>query len=204
MLGFSWMEGGINGQSLGLQASRQLTESWNLSPVIDPDKLYRMRCAYQAVVSAPGTECDRCCERLYEIMGPNIVNPQFRDCVLPRGWFSVGCKHDVPKNACYVGHHCNTYVWVLPDGLDGLTRLTLTILNLATASPQTVSVQTTYTPDPKSAASKYGKPSQVQVTATEEVYTPPGPCQPSGVAPAVRPSRDIPRPLSSTLINPIR
>jgi hypothetical protein len=32
----------------------------------------------------------------------------------PRGWFGVVGKKDFPKDARYVGKHCDTYVWVLP------------------------------------------------------------------------------------------
>ncbi len=31
------------------------------------------------------------------------------------GWFSVGRKRDVPKDACYVGRFKDCYVWVGPD-----------------------------------------------------------------------------------------
>jgi len=45
------------------------------------------------------------------------------------GWYSTGTKHDVPKDACFVGHHCKTYVWVRPDQMDGLNKFTLAILD---------------------------------------------------------------------------
>src|SRR5262249_12109574 len=54
------------------------------------------------------------------------------DCMLPTGWFQIGCKKDVPKNACYVGHHCDTYVWVLPHDVDALSRFTITVMDIAT------------------------------------------------------------------------
>lgn len=47
------------------------------------------------------------------------------------GWFHVGKKHDVPKNACFVGHNCDTYVWVMPDQLDGLNKFTLAIMDFS-------------------------------------------------------------------------
>ena len=33
------------------------------------------------------------------------------------GWFHVGRKRDVPKDACYVGKCGNSYVWVGPEGV---------------------------------------------------------------------------------------
>ena len=47
---------------------------------------------------------------------------------VPVGWFCVGRKSDVPKDACFVGHYCETYVWVPPQGVDDLSRFTLIIL----------------------------------------------------------------------------
>jgi hypothetical protein len=51
---------------------------------------------------------------------------------LKPGWFGVGQKRDVPKHACYVGHYCHTYVWVPPENVELLTRLTLAILDIHT------------------------------------------------------------------------
>jgi hypothetical protein len=48
------------------------------------------------------------------------------------GWFHVGRKKDVPKDACYVGHYRDCYVWVGADGLEELTQLTVKVLNFAT------------------------------------------------------------------------
>jgi len=45
------------------------------------------------------------------------------------GWYNVGKKHDVPKDACFVGHHCDTYVWVGPAQMDALNKFTLAILD---------------------------------------------------------------------------
>jgi hypothetical protein len=53
------------------------------------------------------------------------------------GWFHVGFKHDVPKDACYVGRSGNRYAWVCPDGIDGLTEFTLTVLKLSSLIKET-------------------------------------------------------------------
>ena len=49
------------------------------------------------------------------------------------GWYHVGRKHDVPKNACYVAHHKNVYVWVAPEEVNELTEFTLSVLEMASA-----------------------------------------------------------------------
>jgi hypothetical protein len=115
-------------------ASRNVTENWSLAPVTDIDNLRRIRCAYQLLVLGGGetTDCDRCAELLQRFY---LGETDRMDCVLPTGWYHTGCKKDVPKDACYVAHYCNTYVWVLSDGIDGLTRFTMTVIDLATGKP---------------------------------------------------------------------
>lgn len=48
------------------------------------------------------------------------------------GWFFVGSKCDVPKDACYVGHCGKTYAWVMPNQTRDLANFTLAILDIAT------------------------------------------------------------------------
>jgi hypothetical protein len=115
-------------------ASRNLTENWSLVPVTDIDNLRRIRCAFQQLVLSGGetTDCDRCGELLQRFY---LGETDRMDCVIPFGWYQTGCKKDVPKEACHVAHCGKTYVWVLPDGLDGLTRFTMTVIDLATGKP---------------------------------------------------------------------
>lgn len=49
---------------------------------------------------------------------------------VPVGWFRMGRKCDVPKNACYVGHHRDRYAWVTAEGVEGLSQFTLAILTV--------------------------------------------------------------------------
>jgi hypothetical protein len=60
---------------------------------------------------------------------------------LDSGWYHVGARRDVPKDACYVGHYrgCGgeCYVWVCPDGRKSLAELTLNVLKLATVFQDT-------------------------------------------------------------------
>jgi hypothetical protein len=53
------------------------------------------------------------------------------------GWFHVGRKKDVPRDACYVGHHGHRYVWVGPEGRDALTEFTLTVMRFSTLIKET-------------------------------------------------------------------
>jgi hypothetical protein len=53
------------------------------------------------------------------------------------GWFQVGRKRDVPKDACYVGRCGTTFVWVGPEGRDQLTEFTLTVLKITSLIKET-------------------------------------------------------------------
>jgi hypothetical protein len=53
------------------------------------------------------------------------------------GWFQVGRKCDVPKDACYVGCHCDCWVWVPAEGREGLTEFTLAVMKLSTLIKET-------------------------------------------------------------------
>src|SRR5262249_58777898 len=39
------------------------------------------------------------------------------------------------KNASYVGRYGDPCAWVLPDGIEGVTRFTMTVIDLATGKP---------------------------------------------------------------------
>jgi hypothetical protein len=44
------------------------------------------------------------------------------------GWYHVGRKRDIPKNACFVGHCNDRYAWVSADGLAQLSEFTLKVI----------------------------------------------------------------------------
>jgi hypothetical protein len=139
--------------------SRNVTENWSLAPVTDIDNLRRIRCGFQLVVlGRETTDCDSCLDLLRRFY---LGETDRMDCMFPTGWFQTGCKKDVPRAACYVARCGDTYVWVLPDGLEGLTRFTMTVIDLATGKPHAPmkTVQRTYKAD--------GTLDNTQVTTTE-------------------------------------
>jgi len=113
---------------LGLQATREVQEQWTLAPVVNPDKLRAIKSIFQLVAMGHTTdpEADTL---LTSFLGEGYMQ------WIHQGWYCVGRREHVPTNACYVGHAGGTYVWVTPDGLEGLSRLTLVILNVATLDP---------------------------------------------------------------------
>ncbi len=191
--GFTWDATGFSSPALNLSGTRNLTEAWTLAPVLDPDKLDRMRCAYQVLIGADSSECrpdcQSCKSRLCDVLGPDICDDSKLMCFIPQGWYCVGKKHDVPTDASYYGHYGETYVWVNHQGVGGLTRFTLTILNLATADPGSRKVVRTYG---SSKDLEANNPSKIEVTSEEPVVD----CTKCGAAaPAkhAQPSRNIPR-----------
>jgi hypothetical protein len=137
------------GLSGGAQRSQQ--EAFTVTPVNDPRKLELMRCAYQKAVANCGRgavsgDCPDCETRfkVFYTGDPNgnvrqaangIVTPEFLNSSCC--WFHVGCKKCLPKHCdCIaVGEYCGCYVWVLPEGQDQLTKLTLAILDYAVHDP---------------------------------------------------------------------
>lgn len=147
--------------TLGLNfgVSRTCLESFTLTPINDPKKLELMRCAYQRAVKSCGlgVESTTCpdCKAIFNKFYTGDVNGNIREhangsvtieCLNDQPcWFHVGCHHCVPKHCACVGHYCDTWVWVLPEGRDELTKLTLTILDYAiNSAPAGLSKQILY------------------------------------------------------------
>jgi hypothetical protein len=159
--------------TLGLSGGAQRTclESYTLTPVNDPRKLELMRCAYQRAVKSCGcgTESTTCpdCQAIFNKFYTGDVNGDIRghsngtvtsECLNTQAcWFHVGCHRCVPKHCDCVGHYRDTYVWVLPEGRDELSKLTLAILDYAiNSAPAGLSKQVVFYID------EYGLPTSRQ------------------------------------------
>jgi hypothetical protein len=144
----------------GFNARRSVTENWSTAPVTDSDNIRRLRCAFQYLVGTETSECDNCEERLKGFM---LGGTESFECMLPRDWYGVGCEDDVPCDACFVASYCDTYVWVTSAGMDGFTRFTITVLDIATGeirAPQRTVVK------------KYkGPPEPENLESSEVTYT---------------------------------
>jgi hypothetical protein len=117
-------------------ASRAVTENWSLTPITDADNLRRLRCAFRLLVMGEATpNHDFCVKQMKEFFAGEEAD--LADYYPPRGWYSVGGKKDVPKDACYVGCHGCTYVWVTADGMNGLSTFAMGALDLATGKVRT-------------------------------------------------------------------
>ncbi|HUE16929.1 MAG TPA: hypothetical protein VMR25_22320 [Planctomycetaceae bacterium] len=153
---------------LSLTTNRTAQEGFTLQPVNDPRRLELMRCAYQRAVASCGCgpESQSCpdCQAIFNKFYTGDPNGDITDhahgivtseCLKSPCWFHVGCKKCVPKDCECVGHYCGTYVWVLPEGRDELTKLTLAILDYAiNNAPVGLTKQVVYYID------EYGVPTQ--------------------------------------------
>jgi hypothetical protein len=151
--------------SAELDLQNQSQDQWSSAAVLNPDELILMRCVYQKVVARPACDCD---QKLMQFFGKK---PGFMEAMRP-GWYSIGCKHDVPKCAVAVGHCGKTYVWVMPENLDYLTRLTLAILDIATIQPTAIGEKVT-PPDPNVARIKEDEEHAKALAEVLHNYPPP-------------------------------
>jgi hypothetical protein len=119
-----------------LMASRAVTENWSLLPVTDAENLRNLRCAYRLLVMGEATpNYEFCRKQMKEFFEGEEAN--LAEYYPPRGWYNVGGKKDIPKDACYVGCHGCTYVWVTAEGMNGLATFTMGVLDLATGKVHT-------------------------------------------------------------------
>ena len=95
--------------SLNIGTSRNVTGTWSLGTITSPEKIRSMQAVY-----------------LRALRGRAAGDPAF-------GWLNVGRRGDVPKQVVYVGHFEDTFVWVVPEGIEGLSDLALAIMDIATS-----------------------------------------------------------------------
>jgi len=115
---------------------RSVTENWSLTPVNNADCLRRLRCAFRLLAMGDATPnaafCKQQMSEFFVGEEASLVNY-----FPPRGWYSVGARKDVPKDARYVGHHGAVYVWVTREGMNGLAVFAMGALDMATGQLHT-------------------------------------------------------------------
>ncbi len=126
-------------QTVTPTASQVAAEQWNSAATTNPDELQLMRSLYQRALGISISQKYE--DNLNSFFGKK---PERLAAALP-GWYHVASRQRVPACACYVGHYCDTYVWVDTADVDHLTRFTLAILDIAT----TASTSPKNQPDPK-------------------------------------------------------
>ncbi len=94
--------------TFGFNSTRNVTGTWSLGTITSPDKIRAMQAVYQRAVA-----------------GSAHREPAHL-------WLKIGGKRDVPSAARHTGRHGDVAVWVMPEGVGGLSELTLAILDIAT------------------------------------------------------------------------
>jgi hypothetical protein len=123
-------------EALSFSATHSPMIQWTVDPTADETQLKAMRCACRWVLE--GREhLDSDCEHiLADPEADPTPGPHFgvadRLARLPQGWLHFGCWRDVPLGACYKDHCGGTWVWVTPDGTEGLAGFTLVLQDIAT------------------------------------------------------------------------
>jgi hypothetical protein len=94
--------------AIGLGGSRNVTGTFSLGTITCPEKIRAMQALYQQTVALARQR-----------------HPAYL-------WLNVGTSRDVPRAARHAGHHGEVSAWVMPEGVSGLSELTLAILDIAT------------------------------------------------------------------------
>jgi hypothetical protein len=145
---------------VGPSGSRSVSEQWGTDAVTDPQRLTGLQDLYRAALGLPPLPPPNAVAYLRRARtqergagekdapgpGPAGAPPPsggdravpievLLSDVPPPGWFHLGCKKDVPKDACYVGRYGDRYAWVTPGGMPALARFTVTVLGAVKLEP---------------------------------------------------------------------
>jgi len=128
---------GFSTQNLEPGGKRSPNPQWTLEPAGDHEVLQALRCASLWVLYGPPAPGSDCMELLRPYVHGDASGYHFgvtdRLAKLPRGWLHIGKLKEVPLGACYKAHCGGTWVWVTPDGMEGLSQFTLVFLDICTS-----------------------------------------------------------------------
>ena len=179
------------------QLSRSVSENWSLDPLIAPEKIEALRCACRWVLYGPQEACASCPGLLESPDEAPTPGRHFgvadRLAQLPPGWLHVGGLKDVPLAAPYKAHCDDAWVWVLPDGLEGLADFTLVFQDVARVNINSESLFHTETPP--CVFARGGELNPLLVWAASAVGSSLGSPQGLLTAPALFPGKGFSRPM---------
>jgi hypothetical protein len=130
-VGLTWSPYAIMTSVFTPTGQRHSNGNWVLKPINGGDRLGAMRLVYQIATGQRNRfDPNDCACRAYFAMHYEVDCTS--TCAIPEpGWYACGSKHDLPRDACFVGRCGSTFIWVLPGGEQALSRLTFTILDIA-------------------------------------------------------------------------
>jgi hypothetical protein len=126
----------VAGQATNPSLNRQISQNWTLDPIVVPEKLEAIRAACQWAVGGLDVVNK---DSMSLLISPEDAEPGSsrhfgvaKDLAkLPPGWLGVGGWKEVPKSTCYKAHCGDTWVWVTPEGMNGLSDFTTIVQNIA-------------------------------------------------------------------------
>ncbi len=135
--GFSELTDGALGlDRYGPSAQVSVSQQWGSDAVANPEDvkmlqdLYRVALGYDPLPDPPslmpGADSDSAAD------GSRGMEQKERllASVPAPGWVHFGCRRDVPNDAVAVARHGKRFAWVRPDGIDGLSQMTLAVLGV--------------------------------------------------------------------------
>jgi hypothetical protein len=117
---------GISPETLSPAFSRNPQPLWTVNPIADPKGLIASWHALRWVTVGP-PEAGSAGEKMLRLFHVDGVLAG-----LSSGWLHIGCRADVPHCAAYSAHCGNTWVWVNPEDMAGLSAFTLVVLDIGT------------------------------------------------------------------------
>jgi hypothetical protein len=126
---------GFFSEGLAPQLSRTVIQNWSLDPILVPEKLEAMRAACQWIIYGSGMislhDMSLLADPDRDPSPGRHFNVQTRLEQMPLGWIHRGNLEDVPLRAMYKAHYKTAWVWVMPEGMNGLTDFTLIMQDIA-------------------------------------------------------------------------
>jgi len=148
----SWAPTGFSSQVLSLFGKHNPDLQWTFEPVVTQPQLAAAKCVCLWALHRPfppglnghdllrATTLDDVLNPIEQSLSPHF-DVEYRmaqlDQVCPN-WLHCGSRREVDSCACYKAKCGDTYVWVNPDGMKGLSDFLLIILDIATVVPGSV------------------------------------------------------------------
>jgi hypothetical protein len=130
----TWDPRSIITEMLGLGASRQIADTWQVTPITDPARLRAMSAVYTYTVYGEVSETATYSGSL-QLQG--VFGTKWKDLIPAPGWFCTMCEHECCEKmycGCVVGHHCDLRACVLPGHQADLQQLTYDIMYVSSVT----------------------------------------------------------------------
>ena len=126
-------------ETVNFPEQRQVYGMWTLDPVSSPEKLRAIRACCWRVLYGPDFGAPEDHELLKKYVPGKMPPGHYFDVEADlkdietncSGWLCQGCVDQVPARACYKAQCHGRWVWVMPEGMAGLSKFTLIMAKLS-------------------------------------------------------------------------